>query len=879
MRLVEFVLDGLLRFAPGEPGRAREERVERVVLVDSPLAARATGDGDLVVVAGGGAEVWRTASDRGAVGLVALRGAEDLPELTGAAQVLVPAGEARPDAVGLWSALEARMRRAREEELVAAAVRARRSRELSRLLVRLARERDGAAEVAAWGAGQLAARVWLVSPGDGPPFGAGWGGSGEVLDTLAAGAGEPMVERGTARGEYGVAVRVGSRVPHPVLLAVRAEAWTDEDLAVLSDVASGVEVAVWATDVAARAERLTSLSARMRVSALQYLMACDLAEAGRVLEHFVPGLVSAGSGVVAIVEGVDGEDRHRLARIVERALPMGSLTVECPVEDRHVIVVDRAPDGPQGLMDVLRPVVLAREGRAAGVSRTTPWLRTAGAYQGAMAALARVRGKSPAIGVDISGPGLEELLGLDARIWSALVMQPLEGLRRTEHTELAHLTAETLWWGPDAAARLVGRRRRVLAERLDRLSEWTGLDHRDPGQRAGLHLAVRLSALPAPPVLDQTVTMHQALDHPGARSWAEEILAPLEAPHRDALREWARTGGDPARAAEALGTGVPETDGLLREAAALTGKELLRYPGPAEEMLLALHVAGVTSLGSLPPLGERPLAVGRGEEPMDVSEINTDEPHVARVYDFLLGGRCNWPADRQVAERLLELNPLTRVAVHANRAFMQRSTRFLASEEGITQFLDLGSGIPTSPNLHEIAQSNNAGARVVYVDNDPIVLAHAEPLLRSTPQGATAYVEADVVRDTAALLEHPDVTALLDVDRPVAVSLNAIVHFMSDEVAHGMVDVLRAKLPRGSHLVITSMTHDYAPELIGTVRRYYSGQVVPLVTRTHAEMLEFFKGTELLEPGLVSGPRWRPESGAPAERDDHTNLYAGVARL
>ncbi|MEU4035158.1 SAM-dependent methyltransferase [Streptomyces collinus] len=237
-------------------------------------------------------------------------------------------------------------------------------------------------------------------------------------------------------------------------------------------------------------------------------------------------------------------------------------------------------------------------------------------------------------------------------------------------------------------------------------------------------------------------------------------------------------------------------------------------------------------------------------------EIDTTRPHPARVYDWFLGGKDNYPVDEELGRRIAAIDGGAPRAALANRAFMHRATRAPAAR-GVRQFLDIGTGIPTEPNLHQIAQSVTPGARVVYVDNDPIVPAHASALLRGTPEGVTAYVQADA-REPRAVLDRA--AAVLDLDRPVALSLIALLHFVADEDgAHDLVATLVDALALGSCLVLSTMTADFEPENVRRGIAAYAAGGVTLVARSHTEVGTFFEGLDLLEPGIVSVAHWRPE--------------------
>jgi hypothetical protein len=263
----------------------------------------------------------------------------------------------------------------------------------------------------------------------------------------------------------------------------------------------------------------------------------------------------------------------------------------------------------------------------------------------------------------------------------------------------------------------------------------------------------------------------------------------------------------------------------------------------------------------------------------DVPELNTGQAHSARVYDYLLGGKDNYAADRAAAEAALRVFPNARAAARANREFMHRAVRAV-TELGVRQFLDIGTGIPTSPNLHQVAQGIDPACRVVYVDNDPIVLAHAAALMTSVPGGRTAYVQADA-KDPGAVLAAPEVQATLDLDQPVALSLIAILHFIDDdEVAAGMVRGILEHLAPGSFLILTHATPDIAPEAIsGSLAAYRSAGIRGrLRSRDELERL-FLGGLDVLEPGIVVPQRWRAgavEIGGLNDTD--IPVYAAVAR-
>jgi hypothetical protein len=256
---------------------------------------------------------------------------------------------------------------------------------------------------------------------------------------------------------------------------------------------------------------------------------------------------------------------------------------------------------------------------------------------------------------------------------------------------------------------------------------------------------------------------------------------------------------------------------------------------------------------------------------MPKPQIDTSKPHPARVYDWLLGGKDNYPVDQQVGETLPEE---ARGNAARNRAFMHRASAWLARNE-IDQFLDIGTGIPTAPNLHHVVQAITPNARIVYADNDPIVLRHAEALLISSPQGATDYIHADV-RQPEVILERA--RELLDFSRPIALSLIALMHFLPDDQdPYGITRTLVEALPTGSFLVLSHGTADQHPELQQETETAYKKGAIPLRMRTRREVEPFFDGLDLVEPGLVFATEWYQEEPVPAR--ERSGFYVGVGRV
>lgn len=269
----------------------------------------------------------------------------------------------------------------------------------------------------------------------------------------------------------------------------------------------------------------------------------------------------------------------------------------------------------------------------------------------------------------------------------------------------------------------------------------------------------------------------------------------------------------------------------------------------------------------------------KGIDSEEPPEIDTSVAHSARIYDYILGGKDNFEADRKAAEAAIANNPNMAIAMRANRAVMRRMTVYLAAELGIRQFLDIGTGLPTSPNMHEIAQRIAPESRVVYVDNDPIVLAHARALLTGTPEGACTYISADV-REPEAILADPRLRATLDLSKPVALMLFGIMHFLPDEARpREIVATLLGALPAGSYLAIQHPTTDFYPPGVGGQAAYRNAGI-PFQYRTKDVFARFLDGLELVEPGIVPMVDWHPE----IEPDEHkptpaeTGAYAALAR-
>jgi hypothetical protein len=261
------------------------------------------------------------------------------------------------------------------------------------------------------------------------------------------------------------------------------------------------------------------------------------------------------------------------------------------------------------------------------------------------------------------------------------------------------------------------------------------------------------------------------------------------------------------------------------------------------------------------------------------SKIDTSVAHPARRYDYWLGGKDNFAADRRSGDAVAAAFPTIRTTAVENRRFLRRAVTYLSREAGIRQFLDIGTGIPTANNTHQVAQAIAPDSRIVYVDNDPIVLAHARALLTSSPQGATAYLDADLRRPDE-ILHHPDLLDVLDLSQPVGLMLVAILHFIRDaDDPYGVVGRLVSAMPAGSYLALTHATHDYMPpETFAAVSA--ADTQMPFQFRSRDQFARFFDGLDIQPPGIVSVSEWRDEDEEqPRPTPAETAVYGAVARI
>ena len=254
--------------------------------------------------------------------------------------------------------------------------------------------------------------------------------------------------------------------------------------------------------------------------------------------------------------------------------------------------------------------------------------------------------------------------------------------------------------------------------------------------------------------------------------------------------------------------------------------------------------------------------------------IDTSKPSVARMYDYYLDGKNNFRVDREAVDRVADAMPEIRQLARENRAFLRRAVRYMA-RQGVRQFIDIGSGLPTAGNTHEIAQEVTPDARVVYVDNDPVVLVHGRALLATDEN--TAVATADM-RDPDSVLRHPETTKLIDFDEPVGVLLIAMIHFLTLDERPRIMGRLRDALPSGSHIAATHVTSDdRPPAAVEQIESVYATTPTPIFFRERAEIARFFDGFELVDPGLVTVDAWRRDPAEPAPEATRW-LYGAVGR-
>lgn len=692
--------------------------------------------------------------------------------------------------------------------------------------------------------------------------------------------------RGTVQGRSVEVWPVGVGPPHRLLIASHEQPWSGRGQIGMDQVAVMVAGLLREGEVSEREHRLRAAVLAARTSGFQYLMVGDVTSAGRAVEPLAPGLTAAGVVQLAVIEKAPSEIREEVAEEVEEAIQWGrSLTVLCPVDDAQVIVIWDGAQAP--VQTVLEPVAEAEPDRAVGVSGSGPLEHVAGLYEAAAVSVEAARRAPGGIAVHDGRPPLAELLDESARAWARELLEPLErNLAASEQRRLLEVCQAAIAMGLPGAGRLLGLHEETVAARMDELTSRVGLDRTRLGDRAKLDLALRLAGLPPP--VPGTVSpaggIRAVLAAEGAAMWGSGVLAGLSPRLLSALAAWVHHELDDQEAARELGISRDTLSVWLREAGTLTHLPLAKdRPGAVHDLLWALYVTGRVRPTSLTggETGGQQAGLPEAETAAE-NEPRTDHPHSARVYDYFLGGRTNFAADRTAAQHSVEAAPQIALTARENRGFTLRAVRHIAGGEGVGQFLDLGAGIPTEPNLHQVAQSEDPSARVVYVDNDPVVHTHAQALLGSSSQGRTAFLLADAT-DPDRIFAAPEVRETLDLDQPIALSLVALLPFIpDDELAHDLIRRFTAALAPGSFLTLTHLTSDHDPEGMEAVReqfRLHSG--IPPRLRTYEELASLLEGLDLVEPGLVLVHRWRSDRSEKdlADDDPRVGSYGAVARI
>ncbi|SCK40656.1 SAM-dependent methyltransferase [Streptomyces sp. WMMB 322] len=694
--------------------------------------------------------------------------------------------------------------------------------------------------------------------------------------------------RGAGHGRYVEVWPVGVGPPHRLLIASRDEPWSGRGLFGLEQVAVMVAGLLREGEVTEREHRLHGAVQAARTSAFQYLMVGDVTSAGRAVEPLAPGLMAAGMVQLAVVEKAPGEEREAVAEEVEEALEWGrALTVLCPVDETQIIVVWDGAQAP--VQTVLEPVAEADPDRAVGVSGRGPLEHAARLYSAAAVSVEAARRTPGGVAAHDGRPPLAELLGGSARAWARELLAPLErNLTAAERRRLLEVCGAAIAMGTQGAGRLLGLHRDTVTARLDELTERVNLDRSLLGDRAKLDLAMRLADLP-PPVPETLPAggVRQVLDQDGASAWGKGVLSGLPPRLLSALARWVGNELDREVTAQELGISGSTFGGWLREAGTFTHLPLRKdRPGAVHELLWALYTTGRVRPSTVTGSEGEPKPDGphgnAQPPPAGIGQPRTDTPHPARLYDYFLGGRTNYAADRAAAQQAVDAAPATAAMARENRAFMLRAVRHLAGHEGIRQFLDLGAGIPTEPNLHQVVQAETPTARVVYVDDDPVVHAHAQALLTGSPLGRTSFLRADAA-DPSGVLASPEVLECLDMDQPVALSLVALLPFVTDdESAKEMIRGFTDALVPGSCLTLSHLTGDLDPEGMAAVCRQYE-QIAGIRTkaRSYAEVAALLDGLELLDPGIVLVHRWRSDRSESdlADDDPRVGSYGAVARI
>lgn len=675
-----------------------------------------------------------------------------------------------------------------------------------------------------------------------------------------------------------------------LLLAERNEPWTDEDIAFLKAAAAWLGAIARIDDAHGTATRWAQATRDLRSEGVRRIVSGDVPSGKRLLRPLVQGsLFDRRSVIVAVVEAAPTEGAATLAADIDQAAHGLALTVpmaewpnkpkERPANPRHIMVITPVDTLPRP-EDLLRRIVARHPSRFAGSAPATDWRRLSHAIRTAESALDKARTAPDRVVVGDPRAPLPDVLGDDAAAWAAQLAKSLVDVVSDDdqRKDLLGIVELTQWLGTKETAKYTGRTRDAVQNAAIRLATAVDLDRTNLWHSAVIYLMIRLSALPTPRLVGKKeVSLEEVLRNPRAIEWAEAMLKPLDPAVRRTLSTWLLNGRSPDATAAAIGVHRKTVYRHLSTAMEATGWRLTRRQGARDEATLSMLITDSSFYDRALKderfrqiASPRPRAVVAREGQMI---INSDIPHTARVYDFFLGGTTNFPADREFAQEILASNPTVELACRTSRDWILRATKWAARRA--RQFIDVGTGIPTSPNLHECAQSIDRRSRVVYIDHDPIVLRHAESLLESTEEGATAYLEADFY-DGPRLLDIPAVQEVIDLSQPVVLCLNNILHFVADDRAYDIVAGLVGRLVPGSMLMLTQVTSEFDPDKMREVENSYTNKVTPAKARSREEFEAFFADLDLVPPGIVPPAEWRPEPGTEIPDRKIINALAAV---
>lgn len=774
---------------------------------------------------------------------------------------------------------------------------ARLTERLLTLSARLHRRGEGPDRLLREVAAAVGGTVLVVEPGD-----AAW-------EALAAEHERPLtgVRHGrtqaaalSAEGDHVLLHAVGPDAPHPVLVARRPTPWPRHLQELFARVTG--QVALLRYPIEHRDERAAVERSRrnIHVSILQYLMRGDWDTAARVAQPLraaaggvsAAGVLAAEEGVVAVLQCARDEDRLTAAQACERAAP-GALVALCPAEYRHVILALPHTEGGPDPLSLLRGVVAEHPGRLAGVSTRRSWARTAAAYLAARQALAAAAGSPSRVLRDPGGTPVATLLPSTARVWAHHVLAGLDRLGADQRALAVPTARRVLSFGALRAGRLLGVDRTTANKRLASVMEALGLDRSRVAHRAVADLAFGLADLPVPSTVSDgpLPRLSGLLRSPSLVRWAQEELQvfedPAAAPPGGWLGHGRDDGGTAATARRLLATWL-ECDCRIGVTAGALGMHRntlpVRLAAAGARLRLPLMTTGTAKYSLLWQL----VAAGQisgSDVPDPTAErgSSADLPApgsagIYRMYDYYLDGKDNYVSDREIGERVVAVLPTIKEMSRVSRRHVLKVPGLLAKTHGIRQFLDIGSGAPSSTerNIHHVVGEVAPDSRVVYVDNDELAVMRGQTTLASVTEAA--MVRGDL-REPEGILADPAVTRMLDFSRPVALCLHSVLHFLHEqEDAQALVATLVDALPSGSFVSMIHGSTDAGPHIEEACEVYRQAGIA-MTFRTHAEVCELVDGLELLEPGVVPVQHWSPPGRAPEPTDLPEGEFVAYALL